>query len=90
MGVEYPDTSSRSSCDDDDDPEAALNPSNDDDDDNVAPLFRLRRLARGQDDVGSAFLPGAGHTTSVYVTMHRYGTSWILFLSCADLNAGLM
>lgn len=68
MGVEYPDTHSRSSCEDDDDPEAALNPTHDDDD-NVAPLFHLRRL-RGQDDATSAFLP-PGNVMSVYVTMHR-------------------
>lgn len=73
MGVEYDDINSRSSFDDDDDdPEAALNPTADDhDNDNVAPLFRLRRLARVRDDADPASLPRASNVMSVYVTMHR-------------------
>ncbi|KAL2262404.1 hypothetical protein VTK26DRAFT_1453 [Humicola hyalothermophila] len=76
MGVEYDNLNTRSSLDDDDgsddNPEAALNPSADGrDNDNVAPLFRLRRLAHGRDDAGSAALPGAGNVMSVYMTMHR-------------------
>ena len=77
MGVEYPDTNSRSSCDDDDDdPEAALNPASDGND-NVAPLFRLRRLPQGGQDANSALPPGEGTVMSVYVMMHRYASSSI-------------
>ncbi|KXX82078.1 Calcium channel YVC1 [Madurella mycetomatis] len=50
-------------------PKAALNPCTDEND-TVAPL-RLRRLAQGGADAGSAFPPGASNAMSVYVTMHR-------------------
>lgn len=76
MGVECVDNGPQSAYayddyddDDDDDPEAALNPCADEND-TVAPL-RLRRLAQGGADAGSAFPPGPSNVMSVYVTMHR-------------------